>query len=160
MAMWQRFVRLGWRWLNPMADKAPMQFRPHLGMLAPANAKAREAMPEIKGMVTVEIKGGRANQRRRGLYWAVCALVVPLLNERFTMTLDEDDLHDISRDKLKLYDEVTLPSGEVHRKRRSTSNRAMNEADRAEYTTKALALWSTWSGIDVDTLRREAQEGE
>lgn len=139
-----------------MADKAPMLFRPHLGMLAPANAKAREAMPDIKGTVTVEIRGGQANQRRRGLYWSVCALVVPLLNERYTMTLDEDDLHDITRDKLKLYDEVTLPSGDIHRKRRSTRNRAMSEPERAEFTTKALALWSTWTGVPVETLRRES----
>lgn len=136
--------------------KAPMLFRPHLGMLAPANAKAREAMPDIKGTVTVEIRGGQANQRRRGLYWSVCALVVPLLNERYTMTLDEDDLHDITRDKLKLYDEVTLPSGDIHRKRRSTRNRAMSEPERAEFTTKALALWSTWTGVPVETLRRES----
>ena len=133
-----------------------MLFRPHLGMLAPANAKAREAMPDIKGTVTVEIRGGQANQRRRGLYWSVCALVVPLLNERYTMTLDEDDLHDITRDKLKLYDEVTLPSGDIHRKRRSTRNRAMSEPERAEFTTKALALWSTWTGVPVETLRRES----
>mgnify|MGYP000852503075 FL=1 len=139
-----------------MTDKAPMLFRPHLGMLAPANAKAREAMPDIKGTVTVEIRGGQANQRRRGLYWSVCALVVPLLNERYTMTLDEDDLHDITRDKLKLYDEVTLPSGDIHRKRRSTRNRAMSEPERAEFTTKALALWSTWAGVPVETLRRES----
>ena len=139
-----------------MADKAPMLFRPHLGMLAPANAKAREAMPDIKGTVTVEIRGGQANQRRRGLYWSVCALVVPLLNERYTMMLDEDDLHDITRDKLKLYDEVTLPSGDIHRKRRSTRNRAMSEPERAEFTTKALALWSTWTGVPVETLRRES----
>lgn len=139
-----------------MADKAPMLFRPHLGMLAPANAKAREAMPDIKGTVTVEIRGGQANQRRRGLYWSVCALVVPLLNERYNMTLDEDDLHDITRDKLKLYDEVTLPSGDIHRKRRSTRNRAMSEPERAEFTTKALALWSTWTGVPVETLRRES----
>lgn len=140
-----------------MADSAPMFFDVRLGGLFPANAKAEEAMREIKGRVRVEISGGKANQRRRGLYWLVCSLVVPLLNERFTMTLDEDDLHDITRDKLKLFDEITLPSGEVHRKRRSTKNRAMNEAERAEFTDKALALWSTWTGVDVETLRREAQ---
>ena len=139
-----------------MADKAPLFFTAHLGMLRPANAKAEEAMREVKGRVSVEIRGGKANQRRRGLYWAVCSLVVPLLNERYGMTLDEDDLHDITRDKLKLFDEVTLPSGEVHRKRRSTSNRAMGEHERAEFTDKALRLWSTWSGVDVDTLRTEA----
>lgn len=140
-----------------MADKAPLYFEARLGMLKPANAKAEAAMSEIKGRVRVEIKGGVANQRRRGLYWLVAAIVAPLLNEQHGMTIDDDDLHDITRDKLKLYDKITLPSGEVHRKRRSTSNRAMNEADRADFTTKALALWSTWTGIDVTTLRQEAE---
>lgn len=139
-----------------MTDKAPLIFEAHLGMLRPASQKAVEAMQEVKGRVRVEIRGGRANQRRRGLYWAVCALVVPLLNERHGLTIDEDDLHDITRDKLRLYDEVILPSGEVHKKRRSTSNRAMNEADRAEFTTRALTLWSTWTGVDVNVLRSEA----
>jgi predicted thioredoxin/glutaredoxin len=134
-----------------------MFFTARLGGLFPANAAAEEAMREIKGRVTVKITGGRANQKRRGLYWSVAALVVPLLNQAFNLTLDEDDLHDITRDKLKLYDEIELPSGDVHRKRRSTSNRAMNEAERADYTTRALALWSTWVGVDVTTLRDEAE---
>lgn len=142
------------------SDKPPLIFTAYLGMLRPANVAAERAMAEIRGRVTAEIKGGVANQRRRGLYWSVASLVAPLLNEIYNLTLDESDLHDITRDKLKLYDEVTLPSGEVHRKRWSTSNRAMNEADRAEYTTKALALWSTWTGVDVDTLRREAGENQ
>lgn len=140
-----------------MTDKPPLRFAVHLGMLRPANRVAEEAMREIAGTVTVEIKGGKANQRRRGLYWAVASLVVPLLNQAHGMTLDEADLHDITRDKLKLFhDAVTLPSGDIYRKRRSTSNRAMNEAERAEYTTKALALWSTWTGVPVETLRDEA----
>jgi hypothetical protein len=140
-----------------MADKAPLYFDVRLGMLAPANRKAEEAMREIRGRVRVEIKGGSANQRRRGLYWSVCSLVVPLLNEAHGMTLDEDDLHDITRDKLKMFDEVRLPSGDIHRKLWSTKNSAMNEADRAEYTDKALALWSTWVGVDVSALRDEAE---
>ena len=114
-------------------------------------------MQDIKGRVTVKISGGKANQRRRGLYWLVCALVVPLLNQKFDMTLDDDDLHDITRDKLKLVEEIKLPSGEIHKKRRSTSNRKMNEAERSAYTTRALELWSTWTGVDVTTLRDEAE---
>ena len=114
-------------------------------------------MREVKGRVMVTMTGGTANQRRRGLYWLVAALVAPLLNERHGMTIDDNDLHDITRDKLRLYDEVTLPSGDVHRKRRSTSNRAMNEAERAEFTDRALALWSQWTGVDVTTLRAEAE---
>lgn len=137
-------------------DKAPMFFEAHLGMLRPVSLNAQQAMQEVKGRVRVEIRGGKANQRRRGLYWAVCALVVPLLNERHGMTLNEDDLHDITRDKLGLVEVITLPSGDVHKKRRSTSNRAMPEHERAEFTTKALTLWATWTGVDVFTLSKEA----
>lgn len=138
------------------ADSPPLLFEVRLGMLKPANRAAEEAMREIKGKVRCEIKGGTANQRRRGLYWSVAALVAPLLNDLHRLTLDEQDLHDITRDKLRLYEEQRLPSGEIYRRRRSTSNRAMNEADRAEFTTRALHLWSTWTGIDVTTLRDEA----
>ena len=140
-----------------MSDTPPLIFEAHLGMLRPVNRTAAEAMREIKGRVHVTIKGGRANQRRRGLYWSVAALVVPLLNDAHGLTLDDQDLHDITRDKLRLYDEIKLPSGDVLRKRRSTSNRAMNEADRAAFTDRALALWSTWCGVDVSTLRAEAE---
>ena len=140
-----------------MNEKAPLFFDARLGGLFPANAKAEETMRTVKGRVRVELRGGTANQKRRGLYWSVLALVVPLLNEIHNLTLDDDDLHDVTRDKLKLYDEILLPSGDIHRKRRSTSNRAMNEAERAEYTTRALHLWSVWTGVDVATLRQEAE---
>lgn len=139
------------------SDKAPLYFQTHLGMLRPANAAAEHAMQEIKGRVRIEIKGGAANQRRRSLYWCVAALVVPLLNDAHGFTLDEQDLHDLTRTKLRLYDEFKLPSGEVHRRLHSTSNRAMNEAARADYTDRALALWSTWTGVGVTTLRAEAE---
>lgn len=140
-----------------MADDAPLLFIAHLGMLRPRNRAAEVAMREIKGTVRVTIKGGIANQRRRGLYWSVASLVVPLLNEQHRMTLDEDDLHLITRRKLKLGEFITLPSGEQHFKPRSTSNREMNEAERAEFTTRALTLWSTWVGVDVTTLQHEAE---
>jgi hypothetical protein len=141
-----------------MTDKAPMFFDARLGGLFPANAKAEEVMRQIKGRVRVrDISGGIANQRRRGLYWSVLALVVPLLNDVHNLTLDDDDLHDITRAKLRHCDDIVLPSGELHRKLRSTSNRAMNEATRAAFTDSALHLWSTWTGIDVTTLRSEAE---
>lgn len=140
-----------------MADKSPLYFQAHLGMLRPANRAAETAMQEVKGRVRVQITGGVANQRRRGLYWLVAALVVPLLNERYNLTLTEDDLHTIIREKLGMYDECRLPSGEIYKRFWSTSNRAMNEADRAAFTDKALAIWSTWTGVDVTTLRNEAE---
>lgn len=139
-------------------ERSPLYFRPRLGGLFPDNHAAQEAMRLTEGRVELVIKGGKANQRRRGLYWSCAALVVELLNSAHAMTLDEDDLHDITRDKLKLWhDPVTLPSGEVFRKRKSTKNRAMPEYERAAYTDRALALWSTWTGVDVTTLRTEAE---
>ncbi len=140
-----------------MGNEPPLIFEARLGGLFPANRMAEEAMREVKGRVQVQIKGGTANQRRRGLYWSCAGIVVELLNNAHNMTLTEADLHDITRDKFRMYDEIKLPSGEVLRKRHSTSNRAMNEAARAEYTTRALGLWSKWCGVDVDTLRREGE---
>ena len=140
-----------------MSDETPLFFDAHLGMLRPANAAAEEAMREIRGRVSVRITGGKANQRRRSLYWLTASLVVPLLNQAHNLTLDEDDLHDITRMKLNLYDKIKLPSGEIHRKLKSTSNRKMNEADRAAYTTKAFEMWSAWTKVPVETLTREAQ---
>lgn len=140
-----------------MSDKAPLLFETRLGMLRPANAMAEAAMRDIKGRVRVEIKGGVANQRRRSLYWCVAALVVPLLNNAHGMTLDEQDLHDITRQKLGVGQWQELPSGDRRFKPASTSNRAMNEHDRAAYTDRALNLWSTWTGVDVTTLREGAE---
>jgi hypothetical protein len=126
-------------------------------MMRPANRAAETAMQEIRGRVVVTIKGGVANQRRRSLYWLVAALVVPLLNDRYNMTLDDQDLHHITREKLGIGERIGLPSGESYFKPASTSNRAMNESQRAEYTNRAFALWSRWSGVPVETLRREAE---
>lgn len=140
-----------------MTDKAPLYFTARLGGLFPANAAAEDAMKEITGTVRATLTGGKANQRRRSLYWVLVSIVTPILNDMHGMTLTDDDLHDIMRDKLGMFDEVRLPSGEVHRKRHSTSNRAMNEADRAEYLNKCIAVWSTWTGIDVATLTAEGQ---
>jgi hypothetical protein len=140
-----------------MADRAPLLFQTRLGGLFPANRAAEEAMREIKGKVRCEIKGGVANERRRGLYWSVAALVVPLLNDMHGMTLSEDDLHFITREKLGVGERITLPSGDSYFRPASTSNRAMNEAERAEFTDKALRLWSTWVGVDVSTLKHEAE---
>ena len=138
-------------------DKAPLYFEARLGGLFPANATAEVAVHEIKGRVRVEIKGGTANQRRRGLFWVIAGLVTELLNDKHSMTLTETDLHEIMREKFGMYDAQTLPSGEVHKRYWSTSDRAMNEADRAEYLNKCLAGWSRWLGIDVTTLRNEAE---
>lgn len=139
-----------------MAEESPLLFTAHLGFLKPANKAAEEAMREVRGRVRVTIKGGVANERRRGLYWSVAALVVPLLNDQHHMTLSESDLHEITKQKLDIGQWFDLPSGERYFKPGSTSNRAMAEHERAAFTDRALHLWSTWTGVDVTTLRQEA----
>lgn len=140
-----------------MTDRAPLYFTARLGGLFPANRAAEEAMRHIDGTVRATLTGGKANQRRRSLYWVLVSIVTPILNDMHNMTLTDDDLHDIMRDKLGMFDEVTLPSGEVHRKRHSTANRAMNEADRAEYLNKCIDVWSRWTGIPVHALTDEGR---
>lgn len=140
-----------------MADQPPLLFVSRLGGLFPANAVAEKAMQDIKGAVRCEIKGGVSNERRRGLYWSVLALVVPLLNEAHQMTLDDNDLHFITRQKLNVGEWVELPSGERFFKPASTSSRAMNEAQRSDYTNRALELWSKWTGVEATTLKAESQ---
>lgn len=140
-----------------MRDKSPLYFKARLGGLFPANRAAEEAMREIDGTVRATLTGGKANQRRRSLYWVLVSIVTPILNDMHNMTLTDDDLHDIMRTKLGMFDEITLPSGETHRKLHSTSNRAMNEADRADYLNNCLAIWSKWIGVDPVTLTAEAE---
>lgn len=140
-----------------MTDKAPLYFEARLGGLFPANRAAEEAMREINGTVKAVLTGGKANQRRRSLYWVLVSIVTPILNDMHEMTLTEDDLHEIMRVKLGMFDEITLPSGDVHRKLHSTSNRAMNEADRAEYLNKCLSIWEKWTGIPAATLSDEGR---
>ena len=140
-----------------MTDRAPLFFVKKLNALWPANAAAVTALSGVEGRVTVKISGGRRNQRRRSLYWVLVALVTPILNDMHSLALTDEDIHDIMRDRFQMFDEIILPSGEVHKKRWSTSDRAMSEADRALYLEKCLTVWSKWIGVDVKTLRNEAE---
>lgn len=140
-----------------MADDAPLIFAARLGGLFPVNMAAKAAMQGIDGQCVVKVTRATRNQRRRSLYWVVASTVAELLNDMHDLTLTDNDLHDITRDKLGAVDEIELPSGEVFKRRKSTSDRAMPEPERAAYTDKAFKLWSRWVGIDVDTLTHEAE---
>lgn len=141
-----------------MTETAPLFFERRLNMLSPVNPAAKEAVQAIEGRVTVKITKTARNQRRRALYWIVTALVAELLNDAHDLALTDNDLHDLIRTKLRMYDEITLPSGDIYRKLWSTSDRAMNEAARAAFTTKAFEIYSRWTGIDTDTLTKEGIE--
>lgn len=139
-----------------MRDEAPLIFARKLGGLFPVNAAARDAVSAIDGQCVVKITKATRNQRRRALYWVVTQIVTDALNDMNGTTLTEADMHDIIRKKLGYYDEVRLPSGAVHIKYHSTSDRKMAEPDRAKFMERAFAVYSRWLGVPVETLTTEA----
>lgn len=140
-----------------MAEQAPLIFERRLNMLSPVNPAAREAVSAIEGRCAVKITRANRNQGRRAVYWIVTGIVAGLLNDAHDLTLTDNDLHDIIRKKLGYFTEHTLPSGEVFVKLKSTSDKAMTEPERAEFTTKALHVYSLWTGVPAEDLRREAE---
>ena len=139
-----------------MADTPPLIFARRLGGLFPVNLAAKEAVAAIEGQCAVKITRATRNQKRRSLYWVLASIVAEALNDMHGLTLTDQDLHDITRDKLGLGYDVELPSGDVLHKRKSTSDRSMPEPERTAYTTKAFNLWSRWIGVPVEVLTREA----
>lgn len=140
-----------------MPDEAPLIFARRLGGLFPVNPAAKEAVNALDGQVVVKITRANRNQRRRSLYWVVTGIVAGILNDMHGLTLSDNDLHDIIRDKLDFVTRISLPSGGEHVKRRSTSDRSLTEPDRAAFMTKAFETYSRWIGVPVETLTREAE---
>lgn len=134
------------------SDTPPLVFEVHLGMLRPATPYTEHAVRQLNGKVRASLTGGKGNQKRRALYWVVAAEVTRLLNAKHGLDLTEQELHDTTREKLGMFDEVRLPSGGRIVRHHSTSDKAMNEADRASYTDRALNLWAGWTGIAAEQL--------
>jgi hypothetical protein len=140
-----------------MSEAPPLIFRNRLGMLAPVNAMAREAVKACDGDVIVIIKRANRNQRRRSLYWCVATVAVNVLNDLHGLDLTEAELHRETLKKLGYVTLITLPSGGVVERVDSTSDRAMQEPERAVYTNRAFAVWAKWTGVDVETLTDEGR---
>lgn len=140
-----------------MSDSPPLLFTRRLGMLAPANKAAEEALHTIDGTVRVEIKRMRGNVRRNALYWSVLGLAAPMLEEQ-APGLTVELLHKVLKDRYGLVHIVTLPSGQEIKDYESTSFAKMTEPERANFIDWALTTLSTWLGCNVTELRREAEQ--
>lgn len=142
-------------------DNPPLLFKRSLGSLRPANKAAEEALANLgEKPVRVRITSVGGNVRRNGLYWAVLGLVVPILSEMVEGdALTTSLLHRILKDRYGLVPVVTLPSGDKVKdyEAASTAFHRMSEPDRAEYVTWALMTLSKWIGVNVETLRQEAE---
>lgn len=139
-----------------MADTPPLMFIKRLGMLAPANTAAEQAMKAIDGQVRVELKSMRGNTRRNALYWACLGVAVPMLDEK-APGLTVDLLHKVLKDRRGLVRVVTLPSGEQVKDYDSISFAKMTEVERAAFIDWALATVSSWLGVDVTELKCEGE---
>jgi hypothetical protein len=140
-----------------MSDQPPLLFTRRLGLLAPANRAAEEAVREIEGTVRVEIKQMRGNARRMSLYWVALGIAAPMLEERLDGPLTVNMLHRIMKRRGGLAKPVTLPSGEIEWDYDSISFHKMTEIERSKFITWALETLSGWLGCDVTELRHEAE---
>lgn len=131
------------------------KFKRQGNALVPADAEAERFLSKLRGFQMVQVAGGVGNQRRRGKFRKIADLAALRINEIHGLTLSGNDLIDITKDKLGMYKDIPLPSGDIHRTRTSTSNRNMNEADRSKFTDDCFRLWSTWIGFDVNLLLTE-----
>ena len=141
-----------------MSDKPPLLFRKLLGGLRPANPSAETALAAIEGNspVRIEIKQTRGNAGRMALYWIVLAKAAEALTDVCEGdALDDEMLHQVLKDRRKLYTTTKLPSGEVLKNYRSIGFAKMTENERAAYVDWAFQTLAKWLGCSVDDLTKE-----
>ena len=141
-----------------MAEKPPLLCRVEFGRLAPINTAARDAIKAIPGDCRIEIKRTGANDRRRGFYWVMLDVAAESLTDRTGTPWDQETLHEFLKVKLRLGIPLKNTDGEeVGFKTASTSNRAMNEPERARWTDRCANALSHWLGCEIGELMNEAR---
>lgn len=141
-----------------MADKPPMLGKVQFGRIVPTNDIAHDALRASEGLhVKFEIKKSGANERRRGFYWVMLSVAAEALTDATGDPWDSELLHDELKVRLRLGTEFTTPSGQKVFKKRSTSNRAMTEPERARWTDRCAHVLSTWLQVEITQLMDEAR---
>jgi hypothetical protein len=141
-----------------VTETPPLLFRKHLGALRPANPAAEKAIAAIdsNSPIRVEIKQTRGNQGRMAIYWIVLAKAAEALTDVCEGdALDDQMLHQVLKDRRKLYTTTKLPSGEVLKNYRSIGFAKMTENERAAYVDWAFQTLAKWLGCSVDDLTKE-----
>lgn len=141
-------------------ERPPLVFIKRLGGLFPANAESAAALTGIDGKCVAKLSQMTRNQRRRSLYWVVVGIVAGVLNDAGGTDFTEGELHDEVRRRLGYVTYMPTPGGGKIERLHSTSDRAMNEADRAIFTTKAFEQYARWTGVPVETLIAEGRTQE
>jgi hypothetical protein len=141
-----------------MADAAPLNFVRKLGGLFPVNEAAERALSAIAYATPVKVKIARTqgNNKRIALYWITLGIAAPMLEEH-APGLNADLLHKVLKDRYGLVKVIALPSGQEVRDYDSISFHSMTEPDRAKYIDFAFKTLSSWLGVSVEELTREAK---
>ncbi|MGV0964171.1 MAG: hypothetical protein ACOYBT_09805 [Polynucleobacter sp.] len=140
-----------------MPDAPPIICEQVLGTLRPANAYSAEAIKAIDGRCVVKVTKMRRNQRRRAWYWIMLDVVAQQLADTTGTPWDAETLHDDLRDRLKLGKPLRTPNGRTVWKRQSTSDRSMNEIERARWTDRVATYLSRQIGVEVHQLIDEVR---
>jgi hypothetical protein len=140
-----------------MADQPPLFFERRLGGLFPACPAAEKALAAVNGRVRVKITRTQGNNKRLALYWITLGIAAPMLDD-VAPGLTDELLHNVLKDRYGLVKIVTLPSGETIKDYDSVSFASMTEPQRAKFIDWAFNTVSSWLGVDVDTLTKEARD--
>jgi hypothetical protein len=140
-----------------MSDQAPLYFTRKLGGLYPACPAAEKALSAVSGRVRVKITRTQGNNKRIALYWIVLGIAAPMLDE-VAPGITDQLLHNVLKDRYGLVRIVKLPSGEEVKDYESISFHSMTEVERAAYIDWAFKTLSSWLGVDVETLTKEARD--
>lgn len=140
-----------------MSETPPLFFDKRLGGLFPACPAAEKALDAITGRVRVKITRTQGNNKRIALYWIVLGIAAPMLDE-VAPGLTDDLLHKVLKDRRGLVKIVTLPSGEQVKDYDSISFASMTEPERAAFIDWSFNTLSSWLGVPVEALTKEARD--
>ena len=145
--------------MSKSTDKAPFVFAKHRGALYPVNHAAKDLMTSIRDGTQVNVKVTRmtANQKRRAFYFVMLHVAAEKLKDATERPWDAELLHDTLKETLRLGETWETPSGKKIFKKRSTSDRAMSEPDRARWTDRCAETLSTWLQVPMKDLMDEAR---
>lgn len=144
-----------------MADSEPLLFRAILGALRPVNGAADDAVRAVAAgsMVRIEIKRTVGNTRRMAWYWVMLKLALENLADAFDGPVTTKHLHRwLKREAGLAAPIVSNKTGEIiDYDYDSISFASMPEHERAQFIDFACEKLSARLGVDVSTLRREAE---
>lgn len=145
-----------------MADKEPLLFRYQLGALRPVTAAAEQFIATLDSgaLVKGEFVIPRGNTRRLAWYWVMLKIATEQLSDAIDGKFTVKMLHQWFKRQLGLATPVvSKKTGEIlDYDYDSISFATMPEGERAEYIDQASELLSRRLGVDVETLRREAED--